>query len=61
VLCRIGEGAVVSQFDELPEPYVQTNDMLLACMTLLVYSPFAQRSLILMGAGGLEHEVSATV
>ena len=24
----------------------------LACMTLLVYSPFAQRSLILMGAGG---------
>ena len=33
----------------------------LACMTLLVYSPFAQRSLILMGAGGLEHEVSAIV
>jgi DNA-binding winged helix-turn-helix (wHTH) protein len=27
----------------------------LTCMTLLVYSPFAQRSLILMGAGGLEH------
>jgi cholera toxin transcriptional activator len=26
----------------------------LACMTLLVYSPFAQRSLILMGAGGAE-------
>jgi DNA-binding winged helix-turn-helix (wHTH) protein len=25
----------------------------LACMTLLVYSPFAQRSLILMGAGGI--------
>jgi cholera toxin transcriptional activator len=25
----------------------------LACMTLLVYSPFAQRSLILMGAGGV--------
>jgi len=24
----------------------------LACMTLLIYSPFAQRSLILMGAGG---------
>jgi len=23
----------------------------LACMTFLVYSPFAQRSLILMGAG----------
>lgn len=28
----------------------------LACTTLLVYSPFAQRSLILMGAGGSEHE-----
>jgi len=26
----------------------------LACMTLLVYSPFAQRSLILMGAGSTE-------
>jgi cholera toxin transcriptional activator len=26
----------------------------LACMTFLVYSPFAQRSLILMGAGGVE-------
>jgi len=24
----------------------------LACTTLLVYSPFAQRSLVLMGAGG---------
>jgi DNA-binding winged helix-turn-helix (wHTH) protein len=33
----------------------------LACMTLLVYAPFAQRSLILMGAGGLENEVSAIV
>jgi DNA-binding winged helix-turn-helix (wHTH) protein len=32
-----------------------------ACMTLLVYAPFAQRSLILMGAGGLENEVSAIV
>jgi cholera toxin transcriptional activator len=32
----------------------------LACMTLLVYSPFAQRSLILMGAGAVEREVSAT-
>ena len=31
----------------------------LACTTLLVYSPFAQRSLVLMGAGGVEHEVSA--
>jgi len=28
----------------------------LACMTLLVYSPFAQRSLILMGAGAMERE-----
>jgi cholera toxin transcriptional activator len=33
----------------------------LACVTLLVYSPFAQRSLILMGAGGVDHEISATV
>ena len=31
----------------------------LACMTLLVYSPFAQRSLILMGAGTAEQEISA--
>jgi cholera toxin transcriptional activator len=28
----------------------------LACMTLLVYSPIAQRSLILMGAGMAEHK-----
>lgn len=27
----------------------------LACTALLVYSPFAQRSLILMGAGGADH------
>jgi len=26
----------------------------LACLALLVYSPFAQRSLVLMGAGGPE-------
>jgi cholera toxin transcriptional activator len=32
----------------------------LACTTLLVYSPFAQRSLILMGAGGVEHGISTT-
>jgi len=32
----------------------------LACTTLLVYSPFAQRSLVLMGAGGADREVSAT-
>jgi cholera toxin transcriptional activator len=32
----------------------------LACMTLLVYSPFAQRSLILMGAGTAGRAVSAT-
>jgi hypothetical protein len=25
-------------------------------MTLLVYSPFAQRSLVLMGAGGVDPE-----
>jgi cholera toxin transcriptional activator len=30
----------------------------LACMTLLLYSPFAQRSLILMGAGDVEQKVS---
>jgi cholera toxin transcriptional activator len=32
-----------------------------ACMTLLVYSPFAQRSLILMGAGVIERGNSAAV
>ena len=32
----------------------------LACTTLLVYSPFAQRSLILMGAGQRHHPGSAT-
>ncbi len=32
----------------------------LACMTFLVYSPFAQRSLVLMGAGTASPEVSAT-
>jgi DNA-binding winged helix-turn-helix (wHTH) protein len=31
----------------------------LACTTLLVYSPFAQRSLVLMGAGGIDEETSA--
>ncbi len=31
----------------------------LACMTLLVYSPFAQRSLMLMGAGQTTNEVSS--
>jgi cholera toxin transcriptional activator len=33
----------------------------LACMALLVYSPFAQRSLILMGAGDVEQKVSLRV
>ncbi len=33
----------------------------LACMTPLVYSPFAQRSLILMGAGRMNHEVSTAL
>jgi cholera toxin transcriptional activator len=32
----------------------------LACMTLLLYSPFAQRSLILMGAGDVECKASAS-
>lgn len=32
----------------------------LSCTALLVYSPFAQRSLVLMGAGSVEREVSAT-
>jgi cholera toxin transcriptional activator len=33
----------------------------LACVTPLVYSPFAQRSLILMGAGERHHEISAAI
>ena len=33
----------------------------LACVAPLVYSPFAQRSLILMGAGGTNHEISAVM
>jgi cholera toxin transcriptional activator len=33
----------------------------LACVTPLVYSPFAQRSLILMGAGGINHENSTAI
>jgi cholera toxin transcriptional activator len=33
----------------------------LACMTPLVYSPFAQRSLILMGAGRTNHEISIAI
>jgi len=33
----------------------------LACTTLLVYSPFAQRSLVLMGAGGAGRESAAAV
>jgi DNA-binding winged helix-turn-helix (wHTH) protein len=33
----------------------------LACTTLLVYSPFAQRSLVLMGAGGVHPENPAIV
>jgi DNA-binding winged helix-turn-helix (wHTH) protein len=32
-----------------------------ACTTLLVYSPFAQRSLVLMGAGGVDNESSANL
>ena len=33
----------------------------LACTTLLVYAPFAQRSLVLMGASGIADEISASV
>ncbi len=33
----------------------------LACTTLLVYSPFAQRSLVLMGAGSKDRRVSAAL
>jgi hypothetical protein len=33
----------------------------LACTTLLVYSPFAQRSLVLMGAGRSAGEIAATL
>ena len=33
--------------------------MALSCTALLVYSPFAQRSLVLMGAGGVDREMSA--
>ncbi|MGA3371990.1 MAG: transcriptional regulator [Terracidiphilus sp.] len=33
----------------------------LACMTLLVYSPFAQRSLVLMGAGAADHGTPAAL
>jgi cholera toxin transcriptional activator len=33
----------------------------LSCTALLVYSPFAQRALVLMGAGRADHEVSGTV
>jgi cholera toxin transcriptional activator len=33
----------------------------LACVTPLVYSPFAQRSLILMGAGEINREMSVTI
>ena len=53
-------------FDELwsLSPFLLLHHMnsglALACTTLLVYSPFAQRSLVLMGAGGVEEEVSAT-
>jgi DNA-binding winged helix-turn-helix (wHTH) protein len=33
----------------------------LACTTLLVYSPFAQRSLVLMGAGSPDNQITATI
>ena len=31
-----------------------------SCTALLVYSPFAQRSLVLMGAGGVDRTTAAT-
>jgi hypothetical protein len=34
------------------------SGLALACMALLVYSPFAQRSLVLMGVGGAERGVA---
>jgi hypothetical protein len=34
--------------------------MALSCTALLVYSPFAQRSLVLMGAGRVAGEAAAT-
>jgi cholera toxin transcriptional activator len=37
------------------------SGLALACVAPLVYSPFAQRSLILMGAGGINHEISAVI
>jgi len=33
----------------------------LACTALLVYSPFAQRALVLMGAGAVDHEAPAVL
>jgi len=36
------------------------SGLALACTTLLVYSPFAQRSLVLMGAAGMKAEIPAT-
>jgi hypothetical protein len=33
----------------------------LSCTALLVYSPFAQRSLVLMGAGGVDQRASAAI
>jgi DNA-binding winged helix-turn-helix (wHTH) protein len=38
-----------------------TFGLALACMTLLVYSPFAQRSLVLMGAGVADHGTPPTL
>ena len=49
-------------FDELwaLAPFLLLNHinfgLALSCTALLVYSPFAQRSLVLMGAGGIAHK-----
>lgn len=37
------------------------SGLALSCTALLVYSPFAQRSLVLMGAGGVTHPSSGDV
>jgi cholera toxin transcriptional activator len=51
-------------FDELwaLSPFLLLHHMsfglALSCTALLVYSPFAQRSLVLMGAGGIDRKIA---
>jgi hypothetical protein len=51
--------------DELWSPFLLLHHisfgLAVLCTALLVYSPFAQRSLVLMGAGGVDPEISASV